>query len=61
MLNVEQMEAAVRELIEECKKHPDDSEDDVCAGCRFCAFCDKFYTNKGAPWHWRIDGEEVGV
>ena len=62
MLNAEQMEAAVRELVEECKKHPDDySADDSCEECRFKPFCDKFYPGNGATWHWRIDDEEVSV
>lgn len=62
MLNAEQIEAAVRELVEECKKHPDDySLDDPCEGCRFQSFCDKFYPGDGSTWHWRIDGEEVSV
>ena len=62
MLTAEQVEAAVRELVEECAKHPDNySLDDQCESCRFKSFCDKFYPGDGATWHWRIDNEEVEV
>lgn len=62
MFTAEQVEAAVRELVEECAKHPDDySLDDPCEQCRFKPFCDKFYPGNGATWHWRIDGKEVAV
>lgn len=56
MFTAEQVEAAVREFVEECAKHPNDySLDDPCEQCRFKPFCDKFYS------YWRIDGKEVTV
>ena len=56
MVTEEQLETAHRELIEECKKHPDVySFDDPCNGCRFHFFCDKFIQSDDAPWHWKIE------
>ena len=59
MLTAEQMEAAHRELIEECRSHPDTySFDNPCYGCRFLDFCNKFVQGDGAPWHWKIEDWE---
>lgn len=59
MLNAEQMEAVIKELAEECKRHNVSISDDPCDGCRFHSFCDKFYPGDGATWHWKIEDEEV--
>lgn len=52
MTTVGQLETAIRDFIEECKKQSDSEW--PCLQCPYEHFCDRFYTGDGSTWHWRV-------